>query len=196
MEQIRDFVIQYYSDNYDERFAYHDLGHVLQVHDAVLKLVQGAGLDSAAVRQLQIAALFHDVGYSLNPEKHELIGADICADYLYSIFETEETIDRVCSLILATFYPRQPLTLAEEIIRDADLSYLGSDDFWVGSAKLRNEWSATKGLEFSDREWLRLNATFLLGHKFYSKNALTYLGPLKQKNLQAVLKALAEKSTE
>jgi len=185
-------VEDYYRDNFSDRFSYHNFQHTESVVAQTQLIAEECGIDPSQKSLLTIAALFHDIGYSQNPEKHEEIGANMSEEYLISVDDDQERIDHVKSLILATYYPHSPTNRLEEIIRDADLAYLGTSDFWVGSDSLRAEWENVKGLKYSDKEWLKINAAFLLAHKFYTPCAQKRLDQGKKKNLNQVLKRLSQ----
>lgn len=192
MERIRAFVESYYRDNFSDSFAYHNFRHTESVVLEVQLIADSCGVGANQKEQLIIAAMFHDIGYSQNPDRHEEIGADIAEIFLTDLGEDTTSIVTIKSLIQATYYPYSPKNRSEEIIRDADLAYLGTVEFWKGSDSLRIEWEKVKGLKFTESEWLRINATFLLAHKFYTPCAKERLEPGKKKNLNEVLLRLAE----
>ena len=55
---------------------------------------------------------------------------------------TEDEIERICDMIMVTKYPHQPKNITEQIICDADLDYLGRDDFFKIANSLFKELSA------------------------------------------------------
>jgi HD superfamily phosphodiesterase len=74
--------------------------------------------------------LFHDVGFIIQYDDNESIGATIAKNYLKSILYPEEKIQIIESLIIATIYSHEPQNLLEKIIKDADTDNLGRDDFF------------------------------------------------------------------
>lgn len=57
--------------------------------------------DSVDIDSLSIAAIFHDIGYSVPDDGrgHAIIGAEICRNYLYKTKYPEEKIPFICELI-------------------------------------------------------------------------------------------------
>ena len=53
---------------------------------------------------------------------------------------SKEEIEKICELILVTKMPQKPKNKLEEIICDADLYYLGTDQFFVTADKLYKEF--------------------------------------------------------
>ena len=63
-------------------------------------------------------------------------------------------------MIMATKIPQSPRNGLEEIICDADLDYLGRDDFYEIGATLFEELKAYNVLQ-NEREWNRIQVKFL-----------------------------------
>ena len=81
---------------------------------------------------LKTACLFHDAGFITSRVDHEkqrmCTGKKTPARFwIYS----QDEIDRICGMIMATKIPQSPKNNLEEIICDADLDYLGRDDFFA-----------------------------------------------------------------
>ena len=76
----------------------------------------------------------------------------------------------------------------EEIICDADLDYLGRDDFFKIGNYLYDELSMY-GLINNENEWNKLQERFLEGHHYFTTSAITlrkgkkdeYLAQIKEK---------------
>lgn len=79
---------------------------------------------------LKISALYHDVGFLTIYTGHEEISCEVVSHELYDFGFSKEQVDIICGMIRATKVPQQPQTKLEEIICDADLDYLGRDDFF------------------------------------------------------------------
>jgi hypothetical protein len=64
----------------------------------------------------------------------------IAKEYLPLFGFAEKDIDCICGMIMATKIPQQPRTKLQEIICDADLDYLGRDDFYTIGRTLFEEF--------------------------------------------------------
>ena len=88
---------------------------------------------------LKSAATYHDAGFVEEYDKNEPIGARLAEEILPIYGYTDQQIEQVKELIYATIIPHNPKNKLEQIICDADLDYLGSDDFFEFSDTLRRE---------------------------------------------------------
>jgi uncharacterized protein len=85
---------------------------------------------------------------------------------LYELTINEKEI--ICQIIMATKIPQEPNGLFEEIICDADLDYLGREDFWLIGKKLFAELH-TYGFVKDETEWNTLQQSFLEKHQYFTK---------------------------
>ena len=78
-----------------------------------------------------------------------------------------------------------PETVLEKILRDADLDYLGRQDFHEVSEKLKKELIERKMVR-SDDHWDELQINFMENHKYYTKSAREERDNLKTKHLEEI----------
>ena len=93
--------------------------------------------------------------------------------------------------IYATIIPHNPQSKLEEIICDADLDYLGRDDFHEISDTLRVELRE-HGKINSDRMWDEIQVKFLTMHKYFTKSAISLRQEKKMKHLEEIKQRLKE----
>ena len=86
-------------------------------------------------------------------------------------------------MIMATKLPQSPDTVLSQILCDADLYYLGSEEYKMYSEKLFNE-SKKNGLLKTESEWLLKQVEFLSIHKFFTATAHKERDINKQQHLQ------------
>jgi uncharacterized protein len=106
---------------------------------------------------------------------------------------SKEDLDTVCSIIMATQVPQSPKNELEQIICDADLDYLGRDDFERLSNKLMHEY-LQKGIVSSETEWMDVQIKFIESHHYFTKSSQRNRNPKKLKHLEK-LKAKNEEFT-
>jgi exopolyphosphatase/pppGpp-phosphohydrolase len=167
--------------------SYHSVAHVKDVYDSAKRLAKAEGIDGEDLTLLLTAVLFHDSGFMIQSKEHEKIGCDIVQEALPQFGYTPEQIERICGMIMATRIPQEPNNLLEEIIADADLDYLGRDDFWTIGNKLFSELQMY-GILQSEEEWNKLQVGFLDKHHYFTKTAIAtrkakkdaYLAQLKK----------------
>ncbi|NOY75663.1 MAG: phosphohydrolase, partial [Kiritimatiellaeota bacterium] len=116
-------------------------------------------------------------------DDNECVGCRLVKEALPGFGYSQNDIKTVSDMILATEIPQNPKTKLAEILCDADLDYLGRDDFIPISEKLRKELSA-HGKSFSNVEWIRFEIAFLEGHEYFTKSERESRNPVKQMNLE------------
>lgn len=167
--------------------SYHNPAHTAEVAAACLEIGHALGLQAAELEVLQLAAWFHDTGYVDVYDGHEQVSAGFAREYLLAHAYPEPDAARVAGLILATWYPHRPDSLMEEVIRDADLVYVGREHYIRQSDALRLEWKMMLGRVYTDDEWLDSNIEFLQEHSFRTPYARSRYGAVHQRNLQNLL---------
>ena len=89
---------------------------------------------------------------------------------------------------MATRVPQQPHNHLEQILCDADLDYLGREDFLEIGSKLFLELQVY-GIINDEKEWDRLQVRFLEQHHYFTQTAIStrkekkdfYLAEIKAK---------------
>lgn len=170
-------------------YLYHDLDHTLQVVEAAQILATDHNISDKDRSRLLIAAAFHDSGYFDDMNNHESASARVAATFLQSQNASTHMINDVVYLIQATALHAAPATELQAMLRDADLHYLGSDEFIPRSNALRYEWEKTRELYFTDQGWVEQNIRFMQQHKFHTPAAQARYGSKKAANLQNLLNA-------
>ncbi len=174
----------------DKKLTYHSVEHTLDV----TKEAERIGLSENVAREddmflLKVAALYHDTGFLFAYDGHEAYSCKVFKQEAPEFgFSTEET-NIVCGIIGATKIPQTPLTKLEEIICDADLDYLGREDFLPVSNKLKEEFLAY-GIAKNETEWEELQVNFLTGHRFFTTTSIKEKNDIKQQHLAKILESL------
>ncbi len=176
--------------------AYHNLWHTASdVLPSSIRLAEHSGVQETDVRLLEVAAAYHDVGFTVTGINHELIGARIAAQTLPDFGLSDTQIEKIMGMILATRHPQSPQNLLEEILADADLDVLGRADFWSRNVALRQE-GINFGREVPLSEWFEGQATFLKTHQYFTSAARTLRDKRKKHNialLEAKLQSVFER---
>lgn len=191
IEEISQYVEKLFKTHSPE-FLYHDLQHTKDVVSIVDHIADNSGIINEDKELLLIAAWFHDTGYHDDILYHEEKSVKIAEEYLNKINYPADKTDIIKSLILSTKMPQSPKTKLEEIICDADIAYIGKDDFINRIDLLRKEWEQTINKTFNDSDWLKKNINFIESNSFHTDYAKSNLGDTRKKNLH-LLKQMAEK---
>lgn len=180
---------QLLSEELDPRYLYHNLRHTQRVVQSTKELLEHYGLDEKQSNTLLLAAWLHDTGYTRGSDRHEKESARIAEKFLSEQGVEAATIEQVRTLILATERYHQPENPLEEIIRDADASHLGANDFMEVSELLREELDRMDIARYTASEWREANIEmFRTEHHFNSAYAREHWQPGKDKNLQRLMK--------
>jgi Adenylate cyclase, family 3 (some proteins contain HAMP domain) len=131
---------------------YHSIEHTKDVTRQAERIAIGEGITDNDLFLLKSAASYHDAGFVEQYDKNEPIGARMAAEELPQFGYTVKDIEKIKELIFATTIPHQPKNKLQEIICDADLDYLGRNDFHEIADKLRLELRDHNKIN-SDRAW-------------------------------------------
>jgi putative nucleotidyltransferase with HDIG domain len=162
--------------------TYHGIHHtvdVLEVCNGYIRRLKLKGNDASLLR---IGALAHDIGFMHTYKNHEEKGVEIISKLMESYDFSNEEIDVVSGLIMATKVPQNPRNLLEEILCDADLDYLGRLDFDPISESLYEEFMLNK-IVSNRNEWNQVQIRFLENHHYHTAFANKYRKPKKEKQL-------------
>lgn len=189
-DNIKDQIIRRLETGLPKNLYYHGVHHTLDVLSAAERIGQSESIEEHQLELLKIAALYHDLGFLRSAEDHENIGAAFAREELPEYGYSPEDLSIICGMILATRYPQHPQTHLEQILCDADLDYLGRDDFNTIANTLFQELVETGRLS-STLEWNRLQVSFLNGHSYFTKTAKESRDDIKKAHLQQVTQLLA-----
>ncbi|MHB0754459.1 Pycsar system effector family protein [Polaribacter sp. M15] len=185
------FVFDLLSNQLDTKYVYHNLAHTQRVVEKTKELIANIEIEEQNAENIEIAAWFHDTGYTKNAESHEEESVHIAANFLKKNTVKEQRIEAISQLILATKMNHKPKNDLEKIIIDADCGHLASKSFFDYNALLRKEWELTGVKKLSDEEWVKENIRFFsVQHRFNTEYALKNWTKRKEKNLSKLMKNL------
>lgn len=182
------YVSEIFSDKMSRDFVFHSFDHTRAVVMHSELIAGNYQLSEDDHFALIMASWFHDTGYSSGSVKtHEEESRKIASEFLARHSVSPELIDKVGKCILATKMPQSPETLIEQIICDADLFHLGTDQFAEVNKLLREEINNFKEEKIKRKEWRRNNIEFLQRHHYFTDYAKRYLEPVKQAHLRELM---------
>jgi predicted metal-dependent HD superfamily phosphohydrolase len=187
--EVEKFVFSFLSKNIHPNYVYHNLAHTQRVVENTKEISAHFEFEESILEDLVVAAWFHDTGYIDGAENHEVKSVQIAKEFLTTKNISEERIERVATIILATEVNYVPQDSLEEIIRDADCAHLASKEFLDIVSLLRKEWELSLDKKYTHAEWIELNLSFLTQkHSYYTDFALRNWSKGKDKNLSKLLK--------
>ena len=185
-----DYVKNLLKDKLSSAYTYHNLDHTIQVVDKIKILAKEENISPEDTEDLLLAGWFHDLGYVDNADNHEEESRKIASDFLKQHQFPEERIAKIGELILATDKFYKPKNHLEEVIKDADLYHLASDDYFRICENLRQEIKEVHHQKFSKLKWAELNIVFFSKHQFYTNYAKENWQPEKEKNVEKILSSI------
>ncbi|WAC14305.1 HD domain-containing protein [Dyadobacter pollutisoli] len=186
VEQAKSYITGELRASLDTTLYYHGFHHTLDVTNAALRLAEAEHIrEREALQLLETAALFHDSGFLNTYNGHEQEGCRIVSQVLPDFEFSEKQIAVICGMIMATKIPQAPQTLLEKIICDADLDYLGRDDFEQVAATLFEELKI-RGMVTDISTWNQIQVRFLETHQYWTSSAQSWRDAAKQAHLKSL----------
>ncbi|MCX8531940.1 Pycsar system effector family protein [Chryseobacterium luquanense] len=192
LDKAKNYVENLFKDKLSSVYFYHNFIHTTYAVQKADEIIKHTNLSEVDREKVLLALWFHDVGFTdCNAEGHEQRSTVIMKEFLKKDNFSDEYIDEVSKLILATEKYHQPQGLLEEIMKDADFSHFASPFYNDSAEALRKEWELTGGMCFSNDEWNVMNVDFLKNkHKYFTDYAKENWEPLKMKNVKKLEKKL------
>lgn len=182
---LQEIVLDLLEKGLPEYLYYHNVKHTIDVTSQVELIGIGEGVNDENLLLLKTAALFHDFGHTINYEEHEYHGTELARKMLPNYKYTQEQIEKICQLIMATKLPPNPKTKLEKIMCDADLDYLGRSDFIPVSNTLYEELKAQNKIGDMNA-WNKLQVKFISSHHYYTDTANNLRDVNKQKQIDRI----------
>ena len=171
LSKVKEYIGKTFRERGSSESYYHNFTHTAEVAKVAEEIADAIGIRDDDKEALVIAAWFHDIGHIQACEGHEDVGIEMATRFLRENNYSEDRIVKVVGLINATRMPRNPRNIPEEIICDADLHHLGTNNFEKKADLFKNEIEAQKGCEIPEVEWLKGNIKFLNEHKYFTDYA-------------------------
>ncbi len=184
-KEMEQFILNKLSKELPKNLYYHRYEHTLDVLQAAERLAEAENVSDADRILLRTAILYHDSGYIADYKHHEEQGCKLVRATLPDFGYDNDQIETICGMIMASKVPQSPKNRLEEIICDADLDYLGRDDFWIVGQLLYREFFEQQVV--SDEEnWNRLQIKFLESHTYFTASAKKSRNETKQQHIEKI----------
>jgi uncharacterized protein len=184
-EPAGEFIIDKLQKYLPKHFTYHSVAHAFDVRNSAECIAQQENVSSYEMQLLLTAALYHDSGFLAGALGHEEESCRIVKEVLPAYGYTANEIDLICGMIMATKLPQTPHTLLESILADADLDYLGRDDFFTIGDKLFKEFTLSGATGDKD-EWNKTQLDFMKNHCYFTEASTKLRRSKKEANIELV----------
>jgi len=185
--ELYDDIMKCLKEKLSPRLVYHHWKHTEHVVEMAVFIAQEEHCTEDEILLIKTAALFHDAGF-VNPivDSHEEEGIRFVEKKLPNLGYTKKEIELINGMIRATKIPQQPKNKLECILADADLEYLGTDNFIYIGNKLYQELKH-ENPSLTIEEWNAIQIKFLQEHVYHTNYCLKNRAEKKAKNLQMLL---------
>jgi predicted metal-dependent HD superfamily phosphohydrolase len=197
LEDVKDEVTQLFQNFKDKGLPYHNLDHTDLVVSKAAEIARYYELNDADFFIVVTAAWFHDTGYLNGAQQGHEQRSAVMAEIFLLVKEVDGvTIQQVKECILATQIPQQPKNQLEQIVCDADLFHLGTDEFKALNKKMKKEAELSTGKKISKEEWRTGTLYLLESHQYQTDYAKNMLDNIKQENINSLKLKLTETRAE
>lgn len=182
-QNAKQFALNKLKGELSEDLIYHSVEHTLDVVKAARIFGKMEGLQNSDMRLLEIAAVYHDIGFIESYENHEDHSIKIAKEVLPNFGFSKEEIGIITSAIHATKIPQTPLNHIGEVLADSDLDNLGREDVFVIGQCIHSEL-CRYGRTLTLIEWYEEQMSFFKKHRYFTKSALKIREAKKQENIR------------
>jgi class 3 adenylate cyclase len=184
---LEELIIRQLRNELPGMLKFHNVKHTLEVCTQVEVIGRSEGLTNKELLLVKTAALLHDTGYMIGYLQHEVQSVRIAKELLPMYAYSPDEIEEICQLILVTIDEAVPLGIMDQVMKDADLEYIGRADFALLSDKLWKEHCHFYR-KVSKNDWNKMQYNFVSNHSYHTKTA----NELRQVDKEIQLKKLIE----
>lgn len=170
VEAVGAFIFDKLEKELPAYLTYHTVHHTRNVLKHTLELAAAENIADRDLDLLSTAAILHDAGFIEKYTGHEEVSCLMAREYLPRFDYSEKEIDEICVIIMATKIPQTPQNFLSEIICDADLYYLGTEEYSMYAEQILPEF-LKQGFVKDRREWQLQQIAFLETHQFFTPTA-------------------------
>lgn len=186
LDAVKNHVSKFLKVNLSPDLTFHNADHTFEVVRASREISLEHDLSDEQRNHIEIAAWFHDCGYSQLYTDHETLSKSLARDFLQDHQYLEDAIKKVLECIEATRYPQNPQSIEAKIICDADLYHFTRPDYHRYENALRLELETYFDNQYSDIEWARTNCLMLETHEYFTDYGKETLQKFKDINMERV----------
>jgi predicted metal-dependent HD superfamily phosphohydrolase len=188
-QEMQNFVLGLFKSKLSGFYYFHNAHHTLYVIDRATEIAQHEKCTEAEIDLIKTASLWHDAGYINIYYGHEEESCALAKKHLPDYGYSNEEINIICGIIMATKTPQSPKNLLEEIVADADLEYLGTSASGKTAMLLFKELKHLNP-QLTEQQWNETQINFLKNHTYFTNYCKTTSEPVKQVYLKRLMDGL------
>lgn len=183
-KRIEDYVIGLFGQMHSPTLVFHNLKHTQTVVKRTKEIAGHYSISENDMLALFAASWFHDTGYLFTePERHEEMSCEIMKKFMKEFIDEEQLVSTIEDCIMATKSPRNPETLLQQIICDADTFHLGTKEFGEMNKKAYKE-AKERNPDVDKPEFNKGTLEMMQRHQFYTSYCKDLLEKRKRKNIK------------
>src|SRR5436190_10253799 len=196
-KQAETYVQNLFEKNTNDKLLYHNLGHTRKVVERCKEIAAHYNITEKQMLILYIAAWFHDTGHLFTPgfKGHEEKSVEVMQKFMEENGAGHDLITEITACIMATKSPRNPVSLEQEIICDADTYHFGTKEFKDTNTRMYDEYDLRQKVISKD-EWDEETVAMLNNHQFYTEYCKDLLNNKKKDNIRKLKKKLKQHKNE
>jgi uncharacterized membrane-anchored protein YitT (DUF2179 family)/predicted metal-dependent HD superfamily phosphohydrolase len=185
LEKLQKDILEKLHNELPHSLSYHSAHHTEEVIKHAIELGRDENLSEEEMVLLQTAAVLHDTGFIEGNTDHETGSCKLARQILPAYSYTQKQIDAVCDLIMTTKLPQSPYDKTSAVLCDADLYYLGTNNYQLYSNRLFREMKHYSP-DFTAEKWRQVEENFLDKHDYFTASAKNKLNAVKKVNIKKV----------
>ena len=181
----------------NDKLIFHNLQHTKTVVERTKEIAAHYTLSERDMLVLYVASWFHDTGHLYTPglKNHEEKSVDVMRKFMADYASDAELISEIEACILSTKMPRNPASLIQHILCDADTYHFGTKEFKDTNKRMREEYQLRE--ERVDKKvWDENTLQMLNTHQFYTSYCKDLLDEKKKDNIRKLKKKTKEYEKE
>lgn len=187
-KSIRSHVLEKLKNGLSPLLVYHSVDHTVDVLNQAIRIAGEEGITNEEdLFLLKVATLYHDTGFLYIYTGHEEKSQEIARKELPQFGLSPQQMDKISGLIHATRIPQNPVNHLEQVLCDADLDYLGRDDFFPVANMLFQELLSYK-MVANEQEWNHIQIKFLTAHHYFTATSVKIRSGKKAAHLAEIEK--------
>ncbi len=191
-KKVENYVTGLFESSHDDALAFHNLKHTQTVVARTKEIAGHYDLSEKEMLILFTAAWFHDTGHLFTePAKHEAMSVEIMRKFMTPETDDPDLIKEIEKTILSTKAPRNPTTLLQQILCDADTYHLGTKEFKGSNKAAMDEYKLKTG-NLDKRKFNSDTIQMLATHQYYTKYCKELLTKRKIQNMKKLKNKLEE----
>ncbi len=177
------------SEKLPENILFHNFNHALLVKKYAETIGAQTDLSADEMNILRICALFHDTGYVNSYENYKEESIKITSAFLAEHAVDQQSIDHISEIIKATKQYEGPKDKIAEVLCDADMMYIASENALEQFDLLYDERALAKSKFHKRSIFEKGSIDFFTKHSYFTEYGKTIL----QAKKEATAKRISER---